>query len=379
MKNKIIIVTALLGFVNAFLKEDILYYKSKGLKVICVANPSKKETLDKVLELGVVFVPINFNSKKPLSLSNLKTLKPLKKLFDDKDILAIHFHTPISSLYGRLASKKYRKKYDFKVIYTTHGFAFTKRSSKMDFVKYYLPEKFLSKYTDCIITINEDDYNFAKMMKCPNVKKIKGYGLRENIIIDEGLDVVQYRKSLGVLENQIMVLSIGELSVRKNHKIIIEALATIPNKEQYVFVIAGKKVGRAPIDEQLKSLAIQKGVNLRLLGYREDISEIIQCCDFGAMPSHREGLGLAGLEILHCGKPVIGTNVQGIKEYIVDDLTGYLCEDNSVLDFKNAIIKLSNEELRTKMIEDCIRKSNEFSLQKSVESRITIYEDLLFS
>jgi glycosyltransferase EpsD len=96
-------------------------------------------------------------ARNPFNLKNLKAYKELKSiLINDYDI--IHCHTPTGGVLARLAARKNR----VKVIYTAHGFHFYKGAPLLNWVIYYPVEKLLLKYTDCLITINHEDYYFAK-------------------------------------------------------------------------------------------------------------------------------------------------------------------------------------------------------------------------
>ena len=71
-----------------------------------------------------------------------------------------------------------------------------------------------------------------------------------------------------------------------------------------------------------------------------DIPEITAISDIGVIPSIREGLGLAGVQSLAAGVPVIGSSVQGIKDYIVDGKDGYLCapfDDTAFAEHENLL------------------------------------------
>ena len=118
------------------------------------------------------------------------------------------------------------------------------------------------------------------------------------------------------------MLSVGELSYRKNHQIIIEALSKALLGKKYVYVICGNGVDGGT-GEVLRQKAEKSKVRLILLGFRHDIPQIIHCSDVGAIPSVREGLGLARIQSLAAGVPLVGTDVQGIKDYIVDGETEY--------------------------------------------------------
>lgn len=162
-------------------------------------------------------------------------------------------------------------------------------------------------------------------MHCKKVFYIPGVGVDTKRFRDAVVDRESYREALGIQQDQILVLAVGELSHRKNHQIIIKALAKaqIP---QAVFMICGNAMTDANTKEELELLAKENGVNLRLMGLRDDIPQICKCSDIGVMPSIREGLGLSGIEMLASGLPVIASNVHGIVDYITDGVDGYLCD-----------------------------------------------------
>lgn len=136
-----------------------------------------------------------------------------------------------------------------------------------------------------------------------------------------------------------MILAVGELSSRKNQKIIIEALGTLDRKEQYIFVICGTAVVNSTIEEELKETASKLGVRIFLAGHRLDIPEINACADVAVIPSVREGFGMTGVEALASGVPVVGSDVQGIREYVIPGKTGYLCDPYDAHQFADAIEK----------------------------------------
>ena len=98
----------------------------------------------------------------PFKLKNIKAYKELKKIIKDNKFEIIHCHTPTASVLTRLAARNARKKYNTKVIYTAHGFHFYKGAPAINWIIYYPIEKWLARYTDCLITINQEDYERAK-------------------------------------------------------------------------------------------------------------------------------------------------------------------------------------------------------------------------
>ena len=178
------------------------------------------------------------------------------------------------------------------------------------------------------------------------------------------------------MEDAFLVLAIGELSVRKNHQVVIRALKELhlPNA---VFMLCGNAMTGAATTDLLKALAKECNVDLRLMGLRKDIPEICQCADVGVLPSTREGLGVAAIEMLASGLPVVASNVQGIVDYIVDGANGYLCDPYDVHAFAEGIQKLADEKSRQLMRATCIETAKAFDRVHSNQKMIEIYQELL--
>lgn len=176
-------------------------------------------------------------------------------------------------------------------------------------------------------------------MHCSKVYVIPSVGLDNHRFNNLKINRDKYRASFGVEPKDHMVLSVGELSSRKNQKIIIEALGRLDRKDQYIFVICGTAVVNSTIEEELKETAARLGVRIFLAGHRLDIPEINACADVAVIPSIREGFGMTGVEALASGVPVVGSDVQGIREYVVPGKTGYLCDPYNAHQFADAIEK----------------------------------------
>ena len=119
------------------------------------------------------------------------------------------------------------------------------------------------------------------------------------------------------------------------------------------------------------------GINTVFLGFRHDIPEVIKCADIGVMPSIREGLGLSGIEMLSEGIPLVGSDVQGIREYIINGETGYLCNPYDVDAFAMGLTKLSDPQTRQKMKNQCKNIVKMFDTEVSVKQRKEIYNQIL--
>ena len=378
-KKRALIITALTGFVRAFLLQDIEILQKLGYEVHCAANGiGDDDTVSKNKEyfnnLGAEFHQIDFSSNNPFSKSTLKTYKQVSSLLKEQYFDLIAVHTPIPGVVVRLAARKYRKK-GTKVVYTTHGFYFHKKGSKKQNIIFGNIEKFMSRFSDAIVTINNEDYTAAKKMHSPLVYHINGVGVDTKKYILDEFDRTAYREKLGVSKNQTVLLSVGEISYRKNYQVVIKALSKL-KEHNLVYLICGKGLTGDGITKELQQLARNLNVNVIFLGYRRDIPEIIASSDIGVIPSNREGLGLAGIEMLAGGLPVVGSSVQGIKDYVVPEKTGYLADPYDEDDFAKAISKLIDPSAREKMKNTCIQEAKLFDKQTSYKQLTDIYSEV---
>ena len=361
--KKVLIVCSLAGFLH-FLTNDFNYYLSRGYSIDCVSNNYNNEPIVKSPKLkDVNFIDFPFNSSKPFSKNNIKSYHFIKKLLKKNNYSIVHCHTPIVSFYVRLAAKKYRKK-GCKVIYTSHGLAFNCLSSTKSSLLYKIVEKTMSKKTDLIITINHEDYHAVKKMNCKNVGYIPGVGVDVEKFRDSVSNHHLRSNHLNRSNDKITIVSIGELSKRKNHISLLRAIADSKYKDKINVIILGKSVSDKSIQESLIEYAAQERINLVMPGHVSNVGEYLSLCDFTCLPSLREGLGLAGIESLASGKPVIGSNVQGIKDYVIDGQTGYLFNPYDVHDLTIALDKMiENKNSFSKTV--CFDVSTRFSKDAS--------------
>ena len=381
MNKKILIVVNLVGFLT-FLWDDIELLQKK-YEIIVAGNGKKINGTDApeveiLKKKNIKFYQVDFNSKKTISINNLKSYIQLKRIIKKNNFLLIHCHTPISGVITRLASIKARKK-GTKVIYTTHGFAFTDNSSKKTWLLYYPIEKICSLFCDAIITINNEEYKNASKMYCKRVYLIHGVGLDINKFKNVKVEKNEYRNKIGISKDTYMILSVGELTPRKNHQIIIKAIGRIPDKNKITYVICGTEVVSSKIKDNLKELAHMNNVNLILLGHRTDIYKIYKCADLAVLPSVREGLGMAGLESIASGLPIVASDVQGIREYVIDGKNGFLSSPYDIDKFKENIIKVMNMSINdiremTAISAEIVKR---FSKEVSCEEMKKIYNELL--
>lgn len=148
------------------------------------------------------------------------------------------------------------------------------------------------------------------------------------------------------------------------------------NKDKFILVICGRAVVDSTIEDDLQQLAKELEVHIQMLGHRQDIPEINTCADIAVLSSLREGFGMTGVEAMASGVPVVGADVQGIREYVVSGKTGYLCDPMDDVAFAKAIEKIAEMDAneRKEMSTNCIEMAMNFDVIKSKAEMKRIYE-----
>ena len=382
-KQRVLIVASVVSFIEWFNKENVDYLNKKRqceLHIACnfdyMEDTDEARTrtyIDKIKSEGVILHNIHF-ARSPFSKDNIACYKQLKAIIDENHFDLIHVHTPTVSILTRLAARKARKEGTI-VMYTCHGFHFHNAAPKKNWMMFYPMERLMSWFCDYIVTINKEDFNRAKTFHAPNVRYIPGVGVNINRIHDCKIDKKAYKREIGVPEDCVLVLSIGEMIERKNHEVIIRALAKVENKNVY-YAICGKGSLREHLEEIANELGV--GDRVKFLGFRRDIPELCNTADISAFPSRIEGLGLAGIEAMAAGVPLVSSNVHGILDYVLDGKTGYAIDPEDVDGYAKAIASLAgNETLRKDMAANCWNAVAPFNLDYALRMMWNIYDEIL--
>lgn len=305
---------------------------------------------------------------------NYRAYKQLIKIIRENNIDYIHCNTPVGGILGRLAGKKCKVK---KVIYQVHGFHFYKGAPKKNWLLYYPVEKWLARYTDALITINKEDFEFAK-------KKIKLRGDGKIYYVPGvGIDTAQYsaekshreskRAELGIPNDAFLLISAGELNANKNNGVIISAMERLGRSDIH-YVLCG--VGE--LEEQFKSQAEAAGLskNVHFLGYRTDIRELYSAADCFVMPSYREGLSRSIMEAMSSGLPCIVSKIRGNVDLVKEGKGGYLCAPTDADAYAEAIKNLvDNPTVKEAMSSFNLEKVKEFDSSIVTDEMKKIYSD----
>ena len=372
MREKVLIVASVASMIDQFNMPNIRLLQEMGYEVHVACNFEKGnscslekiQTLKKLLEnIEVKYYQINFERNILKIFSNFSAYKEVKKILEKNKYRFLHCHSPIGGVIGRIAGYLTQTK----VIYTAHGFHFFKGAPLLNWLLYYPIEKYLSRYTEILITINKEDYERAKTFYAKKVEYIPEVGIDVEKIKNIKIDKEQKRKELGLSKDSIVLLSVGELNKNKNHSIVIKALAKLNNPNIH-YLICGQGNLKEYLEKLIKKLKLEN--NVKLLGFRKDIYEIYKISDIFVFPSKREGLSVALMEAIVCELPIICSDIRGNRDIVENEKNGILIKKeknynlklilNKILKKKKNSIKIFNEsiikKINIKVINKIMRK-----------------------
>ena len=363
--KKVLFVASVTSHINAFHIPYLKMFKDAGYEVhVASKGEDKIEYADKHFN-------VNF-SRAPINKNNIGAYKELKKIIEEGEYEVVQCNTPAASVITRLASKKARKK-GTRVIYMAHGFHFFKGAPLKNWLLYYPIEKYLSKYTDDLITINEEDFEVAsKKFKAKNIHHIHGIGI-DKAKFDTDIskeEKEELRKSLDLKEDDFVILYVGELIDRKNQKMLIEAMKGLEGN--YKLLLVGKGESKDEYEKIINENNLSNKIHL--LGFRRDVPRLLRIADIYVATSKMEGLPINILEARGSMLPIIVTNSRGQRELINNNENGFIVEVGDVNALSEKIkILYENKKIRDKFKENSKKDIEKYCLENVYEEIKKIY------
>lgn len=368
-----ILVTSTDSMMIQFLMPHVknLIQEGHQVDIACSVVKGRMEEIKAVLPENVNIYTVNL-ARSPLKLSNFKGLKQLKGIIANGDYDLIWTNEPVMGVMTRLAAKKHRKK-GLKVLYMAHGFHFFKGAPKKNWMIFYPIEKFMARYTDVLVTITKEDYEFAQRKFHTVVKHIHGIGVNAQ----KYLSVRQEENEKFLKEqnyvNRYVILCTGELNRNKNQITVIKAIQQVVMVHPEVLLLfAGIGDSKKELENYVLENSLEK--NVSFLGYRNDLEKFVNACNLSVSASYREGLPLNIMEAMLCSKPVIASNNRGHRELIIDGESGYILEPDDIQAFSKKIIYLIENE---SVVESFVCKAKKYIANFTIDNVKMELEEIL--
>lgn len=360
--------TLVRGHIAKFHIPYLRWFKEKGWETWVAA---KNDYPDGKCEIPYCdyFVDIDF-ARSPFSKQTLVAYQQLRELFARERFDIVHTHTPVGGVLTRLAARNARRS-GMRVIYTAHGFHFYEGAPLANWLLWYPVERVMSRLTDVLITVNNEDYARAKRFARCRVEYVPGVGVDLSRFADAG-DRDAERVELGLAPDDFAVLAIGDLNENKNHRVLVEAVAKLP--ANVILFIAGD----GPLRGELEALAERLGVSgrVRLLGFRSDVAALLNACDLFCLPSRREGLPVSLIEAMATGTPVLASDARGCADVLGGLADGFVVRERDAGIWARRIASIAEGAIPASPAEFKERAAV-FGIGSAMSSLSHIYEGVL--
>jgi len=204
-------------------------------------------------------------------------------------------------------------------------------------------------------------------------------------VVYSGIDLSRFnstgtdRKLINELNLSTNTKLVGNISALADHKdyptFLATAAAICKEHDDIHFIIAGK----GPEEAKIKSIILEQklGDKVHLIGFRDDVVQVMQSLDVFLITSVTEGLGTIVLDAFAAGAPVVATRAGGIPEMVEDGVTGLLADTRDVNGLTQATLRILNDpSLRMKLIENAKARVQDFSFQATAQKTLEIYREV---
>jgi len=276
----------------------------------------------------------------------VKAIVCIKRHIRAQEIDVLVCHSPLGAGVGRLAGWWAGVPC---CVYFAHGLPCVPGQNKIKWICWLLIEKSLARMTDALLVMNQYDEQLGRrhLMTSPQqVTRVPGMGIDLARYHGGSSQAVrqQLAQSLGVSQHAKFVLCIAYMIPAKGIYVYFQAAQKICQvRDDVVFLIAGD----GPHEKALETAAFATGLGDRfhVLGWRDDIDELMRACDIFTLPTYYfEGLPVSILEAMACSKPVVATQHRGCEDVVVPGETGCLVPVRKASALARALLKCIMDE-----------------------------------
>lgn len=357
MKILHVITSLRIGGAEKLITEIVPLLRKKGNQVdVCVFDGVETDFSRILTESGIKVFHFGYNC----NVYNPLYIYKIWRVMRNYDI--VHTHNTAPQLFCAVASC-----FSHCYMITTEHSTSNKRRNKA-FLK--IIDKWMYRKYKCIICISEKTKD--------NLLLYLKNEISNTIVIPNGINISAYKnaerlcKEEKVIEKKIITMIAG-FRYQKDYETVIRAMSHL-NKDEYEAWFVGDGQRRCLIENYIKEYNVSN--NVRLLGFRRDIPSILKSSDIIVQSSHIEGFGLAAVEGMAAEKPVVASNVDGLREVV--EGYGILFSHGDDKALASIVQKLSEDkEYYQRVAIKCWERAQMFDIQKMVDAYNEVYLSLL--
>ena len=253
------------------------------------------------------FEPASFELRRPLDLAAVRALTTILRDFR-ADV--VHSHEFTMAIYGAAAAKRANARH----VITMHGGLYYAAAWRRRAALRWAMRRSASLVGVSVATA-------SALQRILGIDRSKVHVVPNGIPLRTGVRA-KLRSELGLAPGELLIVSVGNLYPVKGHAVLIDALARLRDRTGWRLAIAGRGEEEGRLRAQAATAGI--GERVHLLGFRDDVADILAAADLFTMPSLSEGLPLALVEAMSFGLPVVVTGVGGVPEVVTDGAEGML-------------------------------------------------------
>lgn len=335
------------------------------------------ESLKIAEENNIKVINLPFLVRKIAPLTDLRALFTLFKILRKERPDIVHTHTSKAGFLGRFASFLARVPI---IIHTPHGHVFHSYFGPVLTKIFVIAEKISSLITDKIITLTnrERDEHIERRIAPLNKFITIHSGVDLDRFMNLNINIKKKKKELNIPKDYCVIGTVGRLVPIKGHKYLVSAAEMIIKEfPKTVFIFVGDGFLKPILERHAEALGIRK--NIIFTGWRKDVPEILYLFDILVFPSLNEGMGRVMVEGMSLGKPIVASNVGGIRDLIEDGKNGILVPPRD----SNALRKAISRLIRNKKLAEGLGKIGkmevypDFDASTMVKKIDNLYESLL--
>jgi glycosyltransferase involved in cell wall biosynthesis len=275
------------------------------------------------------FESASFDLRRPLDFAAVRALTTLLRDFR-ADV--VHSHEFTMAIYGAAAARRAQARH----VITMHGglyyaSAWRRRAAL----------RWATRRSAALVGVS--DATAGALRRNLGIDPSKLHVVPNGIPLRTGVRA-RLRSELALAPGELLIVSVGNLYAVKGHAVLIDALATMRDRTGWLVAIAG----RGEEEPRLRAQAATAGIGDRvhLLGFRDDVADILAAGDIFTMPSLSEGLPLALVEGMSFGLPVVVTRVGGVPEVVTDGVEGLIVPPSDAAALAGALGALLEDPAR---------------------------------
>lgn len=275
------------------------------------------------------FEPTSFDLRRPLDLA---AVRALTRILRDFRADVVHSHEFTMAIYGAAAANRANARH----VITMHGGLYYANAWRRRAALHWAARRSAA-------LVGVSDATASALRQNLGIDASKIHVVPNGIPLRTGVRA-RLRSELALAPGELLIVSVGNLYAVKGHAVLIEALAKLRERSEWRVAIAGRGEEEPRLRAQAAALGI--GDRVHLLGFRDDVADILAAGDVFTMPSLSEGLPLALVEGMSFGLPVVVTRVGGVPEVVTDGVEGSIVPPSDAGALASALGALLQDEPR---------------------------------